>query len=307
MGFIKEMTEQTEQIKLKICGKCKIEKPISEFYKRNGRKDGTTGNCKVCSNERCKAYREANKEKIAKRMRPYTEANKEKIAKRTKAYVEANKEVLSAKRKAYRDANAEVLSEKSKLRYAANAEAISEKTRAYYAANSEAILIKKKEYAVKNAEVISEKRKAKYEANKESMREKNKAQYAANRNSRVEYAIEYEANRLKTDPFFALIRRIRRLVSISLTKQGYSKKSRTYEILGCSFEQFKAHIENQFVEGMGWHNRNEWHLDHVYPVSKATDEAHLIALNHYTNFQPLWARDNMLKSDKIPDHLTEAA
>jgi hypothetical protein len=254
-----------------------------------------------------KEYREDNKENIAKRMRPYTEANKEKIAKRTKAYAEANKDRISERKKAWSSANAEVLSEKRKLRYAANADALSEKTRAYYAANAEVIREKSRMRYAANAEAISEKKKAKYEANKESIRAKNNERYVANRDSRVKNAVEYEANRLKTDPFFALIRRIRRLVLAAITNQGYSKKSRTHEILGCSFEEFKAHIENQFIEGMGWHNRNEWHLDHKYPVSKAIDEAHLLLLNHYTNFQPLWAADNIRKGNKIPDHLTEAA
>jgi hypothetical protein len=51
---------------------------------------------------------------------------------------------------------------------------------------------------------------------------------------------------------------------------------------------------------MSWSNRELWHLDHIYPVSKALNEEHLIQLNHYTNFQPLWAEDNIRKGNKIP-------
>jgi len=50
---------------------------------------------------------------------------------------------------------------------------------------------------------------------------------------------------------------------------------------------------------MTWENQGLWHMDHIYPVSRATDEEHLIKLNHYTNFQPLWAEDNIKKSNKI--------
>jgi hypothetical protein len=50
---------------------------------------------------------------------------------------------------------------------------------------------------------------------------------------------------------------------------------------------------------MNWDNRKDWHLDHIYPVSLAKDEQELIKLNHYTNFQPLWAIENMSKGNKI--------
>lgn len=80
---------------------------------------------------------------------------------------------------------------------------------------------------------------------------------------------------------------------------GYSKTSKTYKILGCSYEEFKQYLESQFTNGMTWENAGEWHLDHIYPVSLATDEEHLIKLNHYTNFQPMWAEDNLKKGNRI--------
>jgi hypothetical protein len=79
---------------------------------------------------------------------------------------------------------------------------------------------------------------------------------------------------------------------------GYTKSSKTYEILGCSYEEFKVYIESQFVEGMSWDNRSEWHLDHKIPVSYGMDEMEIIALNHYSNFQPLWAVDNLSKGNR---------
>jgi len=89
------------------------------------------------------------------------------------------------------------------------------------------------------------------------------------------------------------------LILISIKRQGYSKKSKTHEYLGCSFEEFKLYLEKQFTKGMTWENAGQWHLDHIYPVSLATDEEELIKLNHYTNFQPLWAIDNIIKGNKI--------
>ena len=50
---------------------------------------------------------------------------------------------------------------------------------------------------------------------------------------------------------------------------------------------------------MTWENYGDWHLDHKIPISWATDESDIIRLNHYTNFQPMWAFDNQSKSNKF--------
>ena len=78
----------------------------------------------------------------------------------------------------------------------------------------------------------------------------------------------------------------------SIKNGGYTKKSKTCEILGCSYEDFEEHIESQFQEGMNWDNYGEWELDHIIPVSSHNNEEELIKLNYYTNFQPLWKEDN---------------
>jgi hypothetical protein len=110
---------------------------------------------------------------------------------------------------------------------------------------------------------------------------------------------EYQKNKKQTNPLFKLRGNISNLIYISIKKQGYTKRSQTYKILGCTYEEFKIHLENQFTKGMSWENQGEWHLDHIYPVSLAKDEEELYKLNHYTNFQPLWAEDNFKKGNKI--------
>jgi hypothetical protein len=50
---------------------------------------------------------------------------------------------------------------------------------------------------------------------------------------------------------------------------------------------------------MSLDNHGKWHLDHIIPLATATTEEDVIRLNHYTNFQPLWADDNLKKSNKI--------
>lgn len=109
-------------------------------------------------------------------------------------------------------------------------------------------------------------------------------------------------NKRRNNALFNLKHTISNLVYISTVKCGYTKKSRTYEILGCSYEEFRDYIENKFLEGMSWDNRSEWHLDHIKPISLATNEEEVIALNHYTNFQPLWASDNRKKGNIYTDN-----
>jgi hypothetical protein len=114
---------------------------------------------------------------------------------------------------------------------------------------------------------------------------------------------EYQKKRKMIDPLYRLRHSISTAISNALKRYGYRKKSRTAEILGCSMEEFKAHIESQFLDGMSWDNRSLWHIDHIMPVSMAKTEDELIRLNHYRNLRPMWAKDNLSKSDKTPDTL----
>lgn len=65
--------------------------------------------------------------------------------------------------------------------------------------------------------------------------------------------------------------------------------------------EFKNWIEHQFVDGMSWSNRSKWHLDHVKPCSSfdLTKDDEVLQCFHWSNYQPLWAIDNMKKGSKI--------
>jgi hypothetical protein len=113
------------------------------------------------------------------------------------------------------------------------------------------------------------------------------------------YNTKYFKERKLIDPLFKLICDMRSLIGTSMKNGGYSKASRTAEYLGCTYEEFKIHIESLFQEGMTWQNHGEWEYDHIYPISRAIDEDHFKQLSHYTNFQPLWKVDNRNKRDNI--------
>ena len=67
--------------------------------------------------------------------------------------------------------------------------------------------------------------------------------------------------------------------------------------LGCSIPEFQAHISVQFQPGMSWENWGDWHLDHKRPLASfdLTDPEQVKLACHYTNYQPLWAVDNLVK------------
>ena len=43
----------------------------------------------------------------------------------------------------------------------------------------------------------------------------------------------------------------------------------------------------------------KYHIDHIIPVSIATNEEELLKLNHYTNLQLLYPKDNLSKSNQL--------
>lgn len=91
---------------------------------------------------------------------------------------------------------------------------------------------------------------------------------------------------------------ILRSIRHSLTR-GYTNRSQIYEVLGCSCDNFKKHLEMQFLKGMTWDNRSEWHIDHITPLYVAKTKDDLIKLNHYSNLRPLWSIDNIKKGSKF--------
>lgn len=106
--------------------------------------------------------------------------------------------------------------------------------------------------------------------------------------------------RCKNNPLEDLKYAIRASITQSINRIGYKKNSRSYEILGCAYEDFKVYIESKFEPWMNWDNRGlyngelnyGWDLDHIIPVSLAKSEEDIIKLNHYTNFQPLCSKIN---------------
>lgn len=160
-------------------------------------------------------------------------------------------------------------------------------------------------YYHENKEKISKTQKNYYENNKDKVSKIQKEYYESNKDKIAKYKNEWRKKKRDSNCIFAMKLRCRNLIRNSFIRYiGHNKKSKTFEILGCDFETFAKHIESQFIDGMTWENRNEWHIDHIIPLASAKTEDDVIRLNHHLNLRPLLALENILKKDTMPKQST---
>ena len=102
------------------------------------------------------------------------------------------------------------------------------------------------------------------------------------------------------DPQKNLAHRLRSRVRSAVREMQVDKAGHTFDLIGCSVLDLMRHLENQFQDGMNWENISEWHIDHIRPCASfdLTDPEQQKQCFHYSNLQPLWATDNLAKSDK---------
>jgi hypothetical protein len=79
------------------------------------------------------------------------------------------------------------------------------------------------------------------------------------------------------------------------------KSIKTLELLGCTVEDLRLFLEAEFVDGMTWENYGKWHIDHIQPCASFNieDPEEQKKCFHWTNLQPLWAKDNLKKGAKF--------
>lgn len=167
--------------------------------------------------------------------------------------------------------------------------------RNYYQENKRRIYDYREERREKNREYAKKYR----QENKERVKEYQKHWYEENKERVKERTRKYKKKQWQSDPIFRLKNNLRRRTARAFRDEGFSKNSKTKEMLGVEWEIVKKHIERQFTKGMNWDNYGEWHIDHIIPLSSAKTEEEVVKLCHYSNLQPLWAEDNFSKSDNI--------
>ena len=187
-----------------------------------------------------------------------------------------------ARSQKYRDANADKINEK------ARAKSREPERRA-----------KVQAYRDKNKSRQQEYCKEYYSKNRDHLLDSASRYYENNRDKKIAYQGEYSKRRMKEDPVFKLTCYMRSRVRNVIYNQFASKKCSTFKLVGCNPTDLKTHLESQFTEGMTWDNYGKWHVDHIKPCASfnlALDSDQTECF-HYSNLQPLWAEDNIRKSD----------
>jgi hypothetical protein len=115
----------------------------------------------------------------------------------------------------------------------------------------------------------------------------------------------YYQHRRDTDVCFNIINNLRNRIWRCLKRDNARKHGTLWKLTGCNVDELKHWLESQFQEGMSWNNHGNdgWHIDHIIPCASfdLTDPEQQKKCFHYTNLQPLWAKDNLHKSCKIID------
>jgi hypothetical protein len=202
-------------------------------------------------------------------------------------------------KKEYRLSHLELLKIGRDKYYQNNKHSVLQKSKDFYLKNKEEILERSKEFYLSNRENKLEQSKLYYKKNREYLLNKSKKYVIENYGKVLEYQKKYKQDKFKKDPIFRIIICMRARVNNFLKEKNITKKNKTFDIVGCSPEFLKEHLEKQFINGMSWDNRDEWHIDHIIPLSSATIENEVYKLCHYSNLQPLWAFDNLSKGNKI--------
>lgn len=154
-----------------------------------------------------------------------------------------------------------------------------------------------------NREKYNETRKKYVENNKDKIRKWGKIYREKNKKLRTERRRKRYKERIQNDPLYKMNLNARRLISSSFKRGAikFKKSSKTETILGCTLEHFVQYILDKVPENITVNDFGKYgyHMDHIIPISTAKTEDEVIKLCHYTNFQPLWWKDNLEKSNKI--------
>lgn len=169
----------------------------------------------------------------------------------------------------------------------------------YYIKNQHRLQEKSRDYHKNNKAITTEKQRAYYKKNAKIFIKKKLDYYYNNKNKIRQVKTARDRYRRKTDPFFKLKHNLRIRLNRMIDRLQLGEKTSKY---GLNFDKqsFITHMEALFQPGMTWDNHGlyGWHIDHIIPLSSAKNIQELHKLNDLTNLQPLWAKDNISKSNK---------
>jgi hypothetical protein len=202
--------------------------------------------------------------------------DKEKMAK----YTAENAETIRVKQAEKYQLKREYYQEKSNQNYYANKEEINEKSREYHKQNADHLKKKANEYRAANPDKPRTWNKKYREGNKGKINDKLR-------------------ERRRNDPMMRLKDAIRGSIRAYIGSKK-TRRSATFEIVGCTPDFLRGHLERQFRDGMTWENYGPyWHVDHRIPLASGNSPEEIMGLSHWTNLQPLTAFENISKGSKL--------
>lgn len=151
-----------------------------------------------------------------------------------------------------------------------------------------------REYRLKNAAAIFERRRLYRQKNAAKIKLA-KQKYGVENREKLSKAL---ANRRANNPLVRMANSMRRSIRRYLDA-GQKGEMSSFEIIGCSKDDLRKHLESKFRDGMTWQNYGKhWHIDHIVPLISAKSSDEIKRLCHWTNLQPLTAFENISKGSK---------
>jgi hypothetical protein len=163
-----------------------------------------------------------------------------------------------------------------------------------------------KQWSLNNLEHKKELDKKWYENNKEHKSKYDKQRYLENRDEIIKNQYKYLKEKRNSDVIFRLTDSLRSRLLLAL--RGINKSASSKELFGLIGKNLMDYLELMFYGNMTRENYGKvWHIDHIKPcssfdLSKPEEQRKCF---HYTNLQPLLAKDNLRKSNKIFGNIGE--
>lgn len=174
----------------------------------------------------------------------------------------------------------------------------------YKLENKDKLDHKRIEKAIKSKERKEANRKEYLERNKDKIKIQRKERYLKTKEHYIVNNNKRKKEREQTEPLYKLSNNVRRNIRRSFSRNNtvkFRKVLKSEQLLGCSILDFTKYLLSKCPEGTTPSDFHQfgYHLDHIIPIASAKTQEEIEKLCHYTNYQPLWWRDNIIKSNKI--------
>jgi len=295
--MLSKFHKQIEFNECKYCSKCENWKPLDAYNKNRTIWDGLERRCRACA----KLYRNDTYTRAQQAKTTHLNRKPHRIREEEEKHCFTCKRWKGLDKFAHNRTIWDGLDRKCR-----------DCTREYRVKNKAKLALAQKEYR----ETHKQERKIWLEANASGLKLYNQDYGKAYRKDNQEvlksyFAKHFQENkatiyakakeRRDNDPTLCLLYNLRCRINKALKYD--IKSARTKELLACSIDNLKTHLESQFEEGMTFENNtlDGWHVDHIIPCAyfDMSNPVHQLRCFNYRNLQPLWAKDNLSKSSKM--------